>query len=145
MKLDLVKELMNEFENANVSKMKIEIEGIKLELEKNGVENTTPTLINTSKEVETTTSKTEEKKPTTNPNAVYVKAPLVGVYYSSSSPDKPAFVEVGSKVRKGQTLCIIEAMKVMNEIKAPQDGVITSILASNEDLIEFDQIIMTID
>lgn len=68
-----------------------------------------------------------------------VESPLVGVAYLAPAPDKPAFVEVGSQVKKGQTLMIIEAMKVMNEVPAPRDGVITEILVANEDVIEFGQ------
>lgn len=68
-----------------------------------------------------------------------VASPLVGVAYLSPAPDKPAFVSVGDSVKKGQTLMIIEAMKVMNEIPAPQDGVITEVLVANEDVVEFGQ------
>ena len=66
-----------------------------------------------------------------------VESPLVGVAYLSAGPDKPAFVTVGDSVKKGQTLVIIEAMKVMNEIPAPKDGVVTEILVSNEEMVEF--------
>lgn len=66
-----------------------------------------------------------------------VESPLVGVAYLAPSPDKPAFVAVGDTVKKGQTLLIIEAMKVMNEVPAPRDGVVTEILVNNEEVIEF--------
>ncbi|WP_363784209.1 acetyl-CoA carboxylase biotin carboxyl carrier protein [Streptococcus pneumoniae] len=66
-----------------------------------------------------------------------VESPLVGVVYLAAGPDKPAFVTVGDNVKKGQTLVIIEAMKVMNEIPAPKDGVVTEILVSNEEMVEF--------
>ncbi|MGT2922982.1 acetyl-CoA carboxylase biotin carboxyl carrier protein [Streptococcus canis] len=68
-----------------------------------------------------------------------VESPLVGVAYLASAPDKPPFVAVGDMVKKGQTLVIIEAMKVMNEVPAPCDGVVTEILVANEDVIEFGQ------
>ncbi|MGT2910332.1 acetyl-CoA carboxylase biotin carboxyl carrier protein [Streptococcus cameli] len=68
-----------------------------------------------------------------------VGSPLVGVAYLAPSPDKPAFVSVGDSVKKGQTLLIIEAMKVMNEIPAPRDGIVTEILVANEDVVEFGQ------
>ena len=68
-----------------------------------------------------------------------VPSPLVGVAYLASSPDKPAFVSVGDSVKKGQTLLIIEAMKVMNEIPAPSDGIVTEILVTNEEVVEFGQ------
>ena len=66
-----------------------------------------------------------------------VESPLVGVAYLAAGPDKPAFFTVGDTVKKGQTLVIIEAMKVMNEIPAPKDGVVTEILVSNEEMVEF--------
>ena len=68
-----------------------------------------------------------------------VPSPLVGVAYLASSPDKPAFVSVGDSVKKGQTLLSIEAMKVMNEIPAPRDGIVTEILVTNEEVVEFGQ------
>ena len=66
-----------------------------------------------------------------------VESPLVGVAYLAAGPDKPAFVNVGDQVKKGQTLMIIEAMKVMNEVPAPKDGVITEVLVQNEEMVEF--------
>ena len=68
-----------------------------------------------------------------------VESPLVGVAYLSLSPDKPAFVAVGDTVKKGQTLMIIEAMKVMNEVPADRDGVVTEILVDNQDVVEYGQ------
>ena len=66
-----------------------------------------------------------------------VESPLVGVAYLAAGPDKPNFVSVGDIVKKGQTLVIIEAMKVMNEIPAPKDGVVTEVLVANEEMVEF--------
>ena len=74
---------------------------------------------------------------TVTPEGDVVESPLVGVAYLAAGPDKPAFVTVGDSVKKGQTLVIIEAMKVMNEIPAPKDGVVTEILVSNEEMVEF--------
>ena len=74
---------------------------------------------------------------TVAPEGDVVESPLVGVAYLAAGPDKPTFVTVGDSVKKGQTLVIIEAMKVMNEIPAPKDGVVTEILVSNEEMVEF--------
>lgn len=74
---------------------------------------------------------------TVAPEGDVVESPLVGVAYLAAGPDKPAFVTVGDSVKKGQTLVIIEAMKVMNEIPSPKDGVVTEILVSNEEMVEF--------
>jgi acetyl-CoA carboxylase biotin carboxyl carrier protein len=69
----------------------------------------------------------------------YIKAPLVGVFYAAPSPDKEPFVRVGAHVKKGETVCLVEAMKMMSEVTAPKDGTITKILVENGDFIEFDQ------
>ena len=66
-----------------------------------------------------------------------VESPLVGVAYLAAGPDKPPFVSVGDQVKKGQTLMIIEALKVMNEVPAPKDGQVTEILVQNEEMVEF--------
>ena len=67
----------------------------------------------------------------------YVTAPLVGTFYRSPSPDAPAFVKMGDKVKKGDTLCIIEAMKLLNEIDSDVDGTIVGILIENANPVEF--------
>ncbi len=74
-----------------------------------------------------------------------VRSPMVGTYYASASPDAPSFVEVGQHVNAGDTLCIVEAMKMMNQIEADKSGVIKEILAENEDAIEFDQPLFIIE
>jgi len=74
-----------------------------------------------------------------------VRSPMVGTFYASASPDSPAFTEVGKHVNAGDTLCIIEAMKMMNQIEADKSGVIKEILAQNEDAIEFDQPLFIIE
>jgi len=74
-----------------------------------------------------------------------VSSPFVGTFYRTPAPDQPAFVEVGSVVKKGQTLCIIEAMKLMNEIEADEPGKITEILVENGQPVEFGQALFRIE
>lgn len=74
-----------------------------------------------------------------------VKSPMVGTFYRSASPEAPSYVEVGSTVNVGDTLCILEAMKMMNQIEADKAGVIKEILVNNEDPIEFDQPLFIIE
>lgn len=76
---------------------------------------------------------------------IEIKAPLIGTYYSSPSPDKPCFVGVGDYVKKGDTLCIIEAMKLMNEIKSEVSGKIIDIKLENESIVEYGQVLFTIE
>ncbi len=73
-----------------------------------------------------------------------IKAPFVGTFYDSPAPDKPAFAKVGDKVSKGQTLCILEAMKIMNEIEADVSGEIVEICLPNESLVEFGEALFKI-
>lgn len=74
-----------------------------------------------------------------------VKAPIVGTFYSASSPDAPAYVKVGDRVKSGQVLCIIEAMKLMNEIEAEMDGTIVEILVKNAEPVEYGQTLFMIE
>lgn len=82
--------------------------------------------------------------PSVDKNLVFVKSPIVGTFYRSPSPDSPPYVEKGSAVKKGQPLCVLEAMKMMNTLECEYDGVIEDILASNGDLVEFDRNIFVI-
>lgn len=73
-----------------------------------------------------------------------VPAPMVGVVYLQANPDADPYVQVGDSVKKGQVLCLIEAMKLMNEIVAPQDGVVSAILVENENIVEYGQALFCI-
>ena len=79
------------------------------------------------------------------PAGTQVKSPLVGTFYSSPSPDEPPFVLAGQEVKEGDTLCIIESMKVMNEIKAPCSGKVVRIMAQPGDLVEYNQLLCVIE
>ncbi len=73
-----------------------------------------------------------------------VRAPMVGTFYRAPSPSSPPFVEIGDQVKEGDTLCIIESMKMMNHIKADRSGKLEAILVNNEEPIEFDQPLFTL-
>lgn len=96
--------------------------------------------------IDNTTPK-ETTEPTKEPissNQLIQKAPLVGTVYLSPKPGEPNFVKVGDRVKKGQKLCLIEAMKIFNEIESEYDGVIQEILVRDEDPVEFGQPIVII-
>ncbi|MBL1056648.1 acetyl-CoA carboxylase biotin carboxyl carrier protein [Ligilactobacillus agilis] len=131
-----IKELMAEFNESPMRELEIETDGFHIHLSKN--ENTfKPQVVTTSSlpapqaETPSPSSKVEE--------ASYIKAPMVGSIYLQPAPDKEAYVSVGTKVHKGDVVCIIEAMKMMTEIKSEVDGIITKVLVTNEELVEFDQ------
>ena len=77
-------------------------------------------------------------------NGTAVKSPMVGTFYRSPAPDAPAFVEVGQSVNKGDVVCIVEAMKMMNQIEAPASGTIEAILVEDGQPVEFDQDLIVI-
>ncbi|MGI3098472.1 acetyl-CoA carboxylase biotin carboxyl carrier protein [Vibrio diabolicus] len=86
-----------------------------------------------------------EAPATATPAGHQVLSPMVGTFYRSPSPDSKAFVEVGQKVNAGDTLCIVEAMKMMNQIEADKSGVVTAILAEDGQPVEFDQPLVVIE
>lgn len=79
------------------------------------------------------------------PSGHVVKSPMVGTFYRSASPGAKAFVEVGSQVKEGETLCIIEAMKILNEIEADKSGTVTRILSENGQAVEYGQPLFVIE
>ena len=101
--------------------------------------------------VSSTTSNQEQAAPVkSEPSAKKsnyheIKAPLVGTFYVSPNPDAAAFVEVGDKVTKGQTICIVEAMKNFNEIESDVNGTVKEICVSNSDLVEYGQVLFRIE
>jgi acetyl-CoA carboxylase biotin carboxyl carrier protein len=78
-------------------------------------------------------------------NLVDVKSPMVGTFYRSAAPDAPSYVERGTRVKKGDTLCIIEAMKLLNELESEVDGVVVEICVENAVPIEYGQVLFRID
>ncbi|HUF13148.1 MAG TPA: acetyl-CoA carboxylase biotin carboxyl carrier protein [Longimicrobiales bacterium] len=83
--------------------------------------------------------------PARDENVIEIASPMVGTFYRSPSPEAPPYVEIGSQVRKGQTLCILEAMKLMNELEAEIDGTIRGILVENTDPVEYGQPLFLIE
>lgn len=157
MNISEVKELMDKFEGSNLREFSWKNAEGELALSKNEghfaptTQGMAPVMAATSSAgsavtlVETAISSAPAESPVVSQaEGEAVKSPLVGVVYLKASPDKAAFVQVGDHVKKGQTLLIIEAMKVMNEISAPTDGVVTEIMVSAEDVVEFGQALVRI-
>lgn len=147
MKLQELKELMKVFEETGLYKMKLKTQNFSVELEKEATATTSVLQAPTAPLVQQVVQQEPEVKPQEEkslPSGTQVKAPLVGVFYTAASPESKPFIEVGQKVKKGQVLCIVEAMKVMNQIESPCDGVVTVVLPQNGDMVEFDQTLMII-
>jgi acetyl-CoA carboxylase biotin carboxyl carrier protein len=92
---------------------------------------------------EVASRKEEAEKTESNEDlGIAINAPISGTFYESPSPDEKSFIKVGDKVKKGQTICILEAMKMMNTVEIPDDGVITSIEVKNEDIVDAGQVLV---
>ena len=133
-----IQSIIKDFEKSSLRTLEIEVDGVKIKLSKNEhEENIIP------KEIKHLTD-----KPSTHTsiksNETTINAPLVGTFYSADTPGGKPFVNVGQKVKKGDVVCIIEAMKIMNEITTNTSGTISEILVTDKEVVSFDQALMTI-
>src|SRR5690606_1254992 len=107
------------------------------------VQQTAPQPVQTA--TPTATPKAEKPAETAGTNLVEIKSPMIGTFYRSASPDSPPFVSVGDKVTKGQTVCIIEAMKLFNEIESEHSGTIVKVMLENANPVEYDQVLFLVE
>ena len=156
MNLKELKELIEMLKNTDISELEIERSGVKVRLRKGGDVTFHPTMprmeyppsaIVAPSIVEPVKPAAEQPQtPAEAPvSQVKVTSPIVGTVYRSSSPDKPAYVEVGDVVKKGQVLCIIEAMKLMNEIESEAAGKVVQALVENGQPVEYGQALFVIE
>jgi len=89
--------------------------------------------------------KAEKAAPAAGKKTVEVKSPMIGTFYRSSNPDTPPFVSVGDKISKGQTVCIIEAMKLFNEIESEVSGTVVKVNLENASPVEYDQVLFVVE
>ena len=146
---DKVKEIIDILENSNVNEIEVTFWGRKVRVVKNAsgiLANHTQSEILHSNVIDSSIKEESVNKPEEDSlNGERVLSPMPGVFYSAQSPDKPPFVNEGDRVVKGQVLCIIESMKIMNEIECEQDGIIKKVLVKNSDPVEFNQPLFIID
>lgn len=138
-----IKKLIDDMGNSKIDELMIEFpDGIKISMKKDK----TPVLPQPQQEVQYISipeKKVEEervaveKKNEINEEYKIVKSPMVGTFYSKSSPDAKPYVEVGSKVKKGDILCIVEAMKLMNEIESEFDGEIVEVCIKDGEMVDY--------
>ena len=150
MKLDEIREIVKMMSEHDLTEFKIESEDTHLCLRRgseiSGVP--VPQVIQTPAPIAPPSSAapvTEDTSPASTDNRETIDSPIVGTFYRASSPDSEAFVEVGTKVEPETVVCIVEAMKVMNEIKAEKSGVIKEILVENAQAVEFGQPLFVIE
>ena len=149
---DVALELMNALKAKNLGEVELEMDDVKIKIKSAPpapvvpvaaapvAAAATPVAAPAAAQDEAAAAPAEEL-----PAGTEVKSPLVGTFYSSPAPDAPPFVLVGQKVKEGDTLFIIEAMKTMNEVKSPCDGTVSRILAQPGDMVEYNQTVAIIE
>ncbi len=144
---DKLKEIINILENSDVNEIEAAFWGNKFRVVKNP-----PNILRDNSDNITTVvpkkqsdSDNKEDFVLDRKNQKSILSPMPGVFYSSQSPDKPPYVNVGDNVKAGQVLCIIESMKIMNEIESEYNGIIKEIIVNNSDPVEFNQPIFIIE
>ena len=145
MKIEEIKELIQALEQSKLTSLEVSQGNDSVRLEKNytaapaagtvAPSISTPILAETAAEPTVPTEESAAPQPT----GIAVTCPLVGVFYAAAAPEDMPFVAVGSTVKKGDVLCIVEAMKLMNESTAEKDGVITQICVENGQVVEYGQ------
>ena len=153
-----IKEIQNLIKfvaKSGVTEVKLEMEDIKITIKTGGedrLETTTivqqhPGIVQSAPVVQAPIVESTEAAPaaTENDNFITVKSPIIGTFYRKASPDKPVFVEIGQEIKEGDVLCVIEAMKLFNEIESEVQGKIVKILVDDSTPVEFDQPLFLVD
>ena len=151
---DKLKEIIYILENSNVNEIEVNFWGRKYRVSKQAnvvvqdgsipIEKS-PTSVNEDQNISLNESETPESNTSDIDEGEELLSPMPGTFYSAPTPEDPSFVNVGDEVKKGQTLCIIEAMKIMNEIESEYDGTITDIKVNNGDPVEYNQTLFIIN
>lgn len=152
LKIQEIRELIELIDQSSIEKFSYEVENAKIVLEKGGSQQVVPVAVAPTEQPTTTTVVTEntmqaaveqkEAAPVVaakDPSLHEITSPMVGTFYAASSPDQDAFVQAGSKVSGESIVCIVEAMKLFNEIEAEVSGEIVEILAKDGQLVEYGQ------
>jgi len=145
MNLEEIKELIRVFGRSKLGKLKVKDSDFEIEMEKEGSEviattavATAPVAAPVSQAAPTIAAEPQTQESTPSKEGEIITSPMVGTFYEAPSPDSPPFVKVGDVVRKGQTLCILEAMKIMNELEAEYDCKILEVLVKDGQPVEYD-------
>jgi len=144
---DKLKEIIYILENSDINEIEVTFWGKKIRVLKNSPNITTDSSdeISNTKNIKSSSSDNVENQNYNKKKGATILSPMPGVYYSAQSSDKPPYVSKGDTVKIGQVLCIIESMKIMNEIESEHNGVIKKILVNNSDPVEFNQALYVIE
>ncbi len=140
-----ISKLIDLLEKRNLLDFELEMEGFKIRISREHkqpeIKEVTiiPEPLKPDQSIEKKEKKEEAKDKSTDNNLHFITSPMVGTFYRAPNPSSPSFVEIGEDIKKNQTLCIIEAMKLMNEIESDIDGIIEDIYVKNGNPVEYGQ------
>ena len=146
---DKIKEIIYMLENSDVNeievrfwfkKIKVTKKPAVLNVDSAQLSSDNQSILNLSKE-EPINQSSKASKDITETKLIEIKSPMPGTFYSSPDPESAPFVNIGDNVNAGDTICILEAMKIMNEIQAEESGIVEEILVDNSSPVEFDQVL----
>jgi acetyl-CoA carboxylase biotin carboxyl carrier protein len=144
MELDEIKQLIELLKGTDITELQIEREGSKLKIRREKYLSSFE-AISSAKKPGVAAPKETKEEVAEESKLVTITSPIVGIFHRAPSPESPPFVEVGNTVKKGQVLCIVEAMKLMNEIESDTDGVVSKILVENGQPVEYGEPLFLIE
>ena len=151
MKIKEIQEIINFIKKSDLDDVSIETENIKIRVKKNNGNFTTieqPKIVKTEIQPQASPVKnkvSEEKKEKSSNNNIIIKSPMIGTFYRSPNPESDPFVNEGDSIKVGQTICIVEAMKLFNDIESEVSGKIVKILVDDNSPVEYDQPLFEVD
>lgn len=153
MKTSEIRDLIDFIAHSGLNEVDIETQELKLRVKREPDQKvlkssapvmTAPAAVQAAPAANTQTPVAKEK-PAASSTTIEIKSPMIGTFYRTSNPDSPPFVSVGDKITKGQTVCIIEAMKLFNEIESEVSGTLVKVMAENSSPVEYDQVLFIVE
>lgn len=138
--LEMVDALAQQVNKADLNEIEVETDDFRIKLFKQW----TPPIMSEAHTVMTHPIEVKEASASAA-NGTFIKSPIIGTFYAASAPGKPPFVSVGDKITKGSVVCIVESMKLMNEITSDVEGTVAEILVSDGEAVEFDQPLIRVE
>ena len=145
MELEEIKNLIELLQDSDITELQIEKEGSKLKIKREKFLTAFEPAAPVSKAAPASAAVEETAGTAEDSKLITINSPIVGIYYSAQSPESPPLAAVGARVTKGQVLCIVEAMKLMNEIESDTDGTIAKILVENGQPVEYGEPLFLVD
>lgn len=130
------RKIVKEFEKSSIHKLEVSEKDFSVKMEKNSQNDN---FVETERKLVNEVAKDKVQDQQIENTNEMIKSPLVGTYYNAPSPESSPYISIGQEIKEGEVVCIVEAMKVMNEIRSPKSGVVKKIHVKNESMVEYGQ------